>query len=187
MEALLCRNLGDPTAPPDVTENSTLTHADSHPSPSQVNKLELRQLPPNPRKVLREPPLPFISGFDYSGIIEAVGPDVTKFKIGDPVCSFAVVGSFAQFIVPEIGADALDLRVTPTVEDCVVEMLSYKFEGSKMMERQNEHFPGTFTNLFFVKLVVFLAQCEPIDCMSDANLTRSWIIGDRGSICWTAS
>ncbi|PON72996.1 hypothetical protein PanWU01x14_061460 [Parasponia andersonii] len=40
----------------------------------------------------------------------------------------------------------LDLRVTPTNEDCTVEMLSCKFEGSKIMEHQNDHFSALMRN-----------------------------------------
>ncbi|RDX77693.1 hypothetical protein CR513_42140, partial [Mucuna pruriens] len=37
-------------------------------------------------------------------------------------------------------APLLDLRVTSTDEDCLVEMLSCKFEGSEVVEEQNNHF-----------------------------------------------
>ncbi|XP_054795937.1 uncharacterized protein LOC129301383 isoform X2 [Prosopis cineraria] len=40
----------------------------------------------------------------------------------------------------------LDLRVTPTNKDCVVEMLSCKFEGSEVVERQNDHFSAFMIN-----------------------------------------
>ncbi|KAI3468463.1 hypothetical protein Pfo_025126 [Paulownia fortunei] len=43
-------------------------------------------------------------------------------------------------------APVLDLQVTPTSEDCIVEMLSCKFEGSEMVERQNEHFSASMRN-----------------------------------------
>ncbi|KAK6129799.1 hypothetical protein DH2020_036452 [Rehmannia glutinosa] len=43
-------------------------------------------------------------------------------------------------------APVLDLLVTPTSEDCVVEMLSCKFEGSDVVERQNEHFSASMRN-----------------------------------------
>ncbi|KAG6649482.1 hypothetical protein I3843_07G210900 [Carya illinoinensis] len=43
-------------------------------------------------------------------------------------------------------APVLDLRVIPTNEDCTVEMLSCKFEGSEIMERQNNHFSAFMTN-----------------------------------------
>ncbi|KAG4931151.1 hypothetical protein JHK86_048112 [Glycine max] len=37
-------------------------------------------------------------------------------------------------------APLLDLRVTSTDEDCLVEMLSCKFEGSEVVKEQNDHF-----------------------------------------------
>ncbi|XP_043810210.1 uncharacterized protein LOC110608464 isoform X2 [Manihot esculenta] len=43
-------------------------------------------------------------------------------------------------------APVMDLRVTPTEEDCTVEMLSCKFEGSELMERQNDHFSAFMVN-----------------------------------------
>ncbi|KAE8668505.1 Alpha/beta-Hydrolases superfamily protein isoform 1 [Hibiscus syriacus] len=52
-------------------------------------------------KYQEKPPLPFIPGSDYAGTVEAVGPSVTKFKVGDPVCSFASLGSYASFIVQD--------------------------------------------------------------------------------------
>ncbi|KAL6531180.1 hypothetical protein OROHE_014249 [Orobanche hederae] len=120
MEALLCRNLGDPTAPPDGTENSALTVSTTHPIPQLISptavRVRVRSTSLNFANYLQilgkyqeKPPLPFIPGSDYSGTVDAVGPSVTKFKIGDPVCSFAAVGSFAQFIV----ADESELFLVP--------------------------------------------------------------------------
>ncbi|KAA8521018.1 hypothetical protein F0562_011694 [Nyssa sinensis] len=43
-------------------------------------------------------------------------------------------------------APVLDLRVTPTTEDCTVEMLSCKFEGSEIVEHQNNHFSAFMRN-----------------------------------------
>ncbi|KAF9616787.1 hypothetical protein IFM89_032340 [Coptis chinensis] len=43
-------------------------------------------------------------------------------------------------------APMLDLRVTPTSEDCIVEMLSCKFEGSDVVERQNDRFSASMRN-----------------------------------------
>ncbi|XP_059663023.1 uncharacterized protein LOC132308807 [Cornus florida] len=43
-------------------------------------------------------------------------------------------------------APVLDLRVITTTEDCTVEMLSCKFEGSEMVERQNNHFSAFMRN-----------------------------------------
>ncbi|KAJ7958675.1 DUF1997 family protein [Quillaja saponaria] len=43
-------------------------------------------------------------------------------------------------------APSLDLRVTSTDEDCVVEMLSCKFQGSELVENQNNHFSAFMIN-----------------------------------------
>ncbi|KZV19794.1 hypothetical protein F511_18793 [Dorcoceras hygrometricum] len=50
-----------------------------------------------------------------------------------------------QFFNFEV-APVLDLQVTPTSEDCIVEMLSCKFEGSEVMERHNERFSAFMRN-----------------------------------------
>ncbi|KAI9192317.1 hypothetical protein LWI28_021109 [Acer negundo] len=43
-------------------------------------------------------------------------------------------------------APVIDLRVTPTNQDCIVELLSCKFEGSDIVERQNDHFSAFMSN-----------------------------------------
>ncbi|XP_031504327.1 uncharacterized protein LOC116266946 [Nymphaea colorata] len=43
-------------------------------------------------------------------------------------------------------APILDLSVTPTSDACIVEMLSCKFEGSKILEEQNKHFSAFMRN-----------------------------------------
>ncbi|XP_022131395.1 uncharacterized protein LOC111004622 isoform X2 [Momordica charantia] len=43
-------------------------------------------------------------------------------------------------------APTLDLRVIPTDKDFTVEMLSCKFEGSELVERQNDHFSALMIN-----------------------------------------
>ncbi|XP_051121807.1 uncharacterized protein LOC127245132 [Andrographis paniculata] len=112
MEALLCRKIGDPTVPPDAAEESALTISTAHPipqlhSPTAV-RVRVRATSLNFANYLQilgkyqeKPPLPFIPGSDYSGTVDAVGTSVTKFKIGDRVCSVAGQGSFAQFIVSD--------------------------------------------------------------------------------------
>ncbi|KAF9595129.1 hypothetical protein IFM89_037229 [Coptis chinensis] len=62
-----------------------------------------------------KPTLPFVPGSDYSGVIESVGAHVSKFKVGDRVCSFAALGTFAHFIV----ADQNDLFLIPDGCDLV--------------------------------------------------------------------
>lgn len=112
MKALVCRNLGDPTTPPDSTQTTALTISTTHPIPKlnsptsirvQIISTSLNYA--NYLQVLgkyqEKFDLPFIPGSDYSGIVESIGPNVTKFKVGDRVCSVANVGTFAQFIVAE--------------------------------------------------------------------------------------
>ncbi|PNX62841.1 hypothetical protein L195_g053200, partial [Trifolium pratense] len=45
-------------------------------------------------------------------------------------------------------APFIDLRVTSTEEDCLVEMISCKFEGSQVVEEQNDHFSAMFVDNF---------------------------------------
>ncbi|KAL3834723.1 hypothetical protein ACJIZ3_009459 [Penstemon smallii] len=126
MEALLCRKLGDPTAPLDGSDNSALTLSTTHPIPQlnsptavrirvKATSLNFANYLQVQGKYQEKPPLPFIPGSDYSGVVDAVGPSVSKFKIGDPVCSFAALGSFAQFIV----ANESDLFMVPQGCDLV--------------------------------------------------------------------
>jgi NADPH:quinone reductase len=46
-------------------------------------------------KYQMKPPLPFVPGSEYAGIVEAVGEGVKHLKIGDPVAAFAGTGGFA--------------------------------------------------------------------------------------------
>nr|XP_018626289.1 quinone oxidoreductase-like protein 2 homolog isoform X2 [Nicotiana tomentosiformis] len=127
MEALLVRKLGDPTLPPNALEkNSPFDLSTSHPIPNlgsptavrvrvKATSLNFANYLQVLGKYQEKPPLPFIPGSDYSGVVDAVGPNVTKFKIGDPVCSFTALGSFAQFIV----VDQSDLFRVPDGCDLV--------------------------------------------------------------------
>ncbi|XP_062157497.1 uncharacterized protein LOC133865043 [Alnus glutinosa] len=108
MEAVLCRKLGDPTtedksnSPIVLIKNNPIPQVDS-PTAVRVRVKATSLNYANYLQILgnyqEKPPLPFIPGSDYSGIVDAVGPNVTQFQVGDPVCSFANLGSFAQFIV----------------------------------------------------------------------------------------
>lgn len=44
------------------------------------------------------PPLPFIPGGEFAGVVEAVGDGVSGFKPGDRVCGSKVGGAFAEFV-----------------------------------------------------------------------------------------
>ncbi|XP_072958769.1 uncharacterized protein [Typha angustifolia] len=125
MEALICRKLGDPTLP-IADSSSPIAVSTTHPipvlsSPTSV-RVRVRATSLNYANYLQilgkyqeKPPLPFIPGSDYSGVVDAVGDAVTLFKVGDRVCSFASLGSFAEFIV----ADENDLFLVPDGCDLV--------------------------------------------------------------------
>ncbi|KAK4756008.1 hypothetical protein SAY87_009765 [Trapa incisa] len=131
MEALLCKNLGDPTLSPvpssgEESESSPIFLDKNHPIPkltsptsvlvrvkaTSINYANYLQIL---GKYQEKPPLPFIPGSDYSGTVELVGPGVSKFKVGDAVCSGASEGSFAQYIV----VDETDLYRVPEGCDLV--------------------------------------------------------------------
>ncbi|XP_058786645.1 uncharacterized protein LOC131661207 [Vicia villosa] len=109
MEALVCRKLGDPTATVE-SDNSSIFVSKNHPipefnSPTSV-RVRIKATSLNFANYLQilgkyqeKPPLPFIPGSDFSGIVDSVGSKVTNFRVGDPVCSFAALGSYAQYIV----------------------------------------------------------------------------------------
>src|SRR5215217_3747379 len=51
-----------------------------------------------------KPELPFTPGNELSGVVKAVGPDVSAFKPGDKVIAFTATGAFAQQIVVPLQA-----------------------------------------------------------------------------------
>ncbi|XP_020087455.1 quinone oxidoreductase-like protein 2 homolog [Ananas comosus] len=125
MEALLCHKLGDP-ALPTSDPSSPIAVSASHPVPALASptsvRVRVRATSLNYANYLQilgkyqeKPPLPFIPGSDYSGVVDAVGDAVSSFKVGDRVCSVAALGSFAEFIV----ADEKDLFLVPEGCDLV--------------------------------------------------------------------
>ena len=50
-------------------------------------------------KYQMKPPLPFVPGSEYAGIVEAVGGGVSHVKVGDAVAAFAGTGGFATHAV----------------------------------------------------------------------------------------
>src|ERR1019366_1853625 len=45
-------------------------------------------------KYQAKPPLPFVPGSEYAGVVDAVGDGVKHLKVGDPVAAFAGTGGF---------------------------------------------------------------------------------------------
>ncbi|GJM88247.1 hypothetical protein PR202_ga04287 [Eleusine coracana subsp. coracana] len=112
MEALVVRRLGDPTLAPGseaspfaeisrdypVPELSSPTAVRVRVAATSLNFATFLQVQ---GKYQERPPLPFVPGSDYAGVVDAVGPGVRRFRSGDRVCSFTGLGSFAEFIVAE--------------------------------------------------------------------------------------
>ncbi|KAI3891951.1 hypothetical protein MKX03_031609 [Papaver bracteatum] len=124
MEALVCRKLGDPTIP--ISQNSAITVSTVQPIPELNSPTSIRVRVKSTSlnyanylqilgKYQEKFALPFIPGSDFSGVVDSVGNEVTKFKIGDRVCSFISLGSFAQFLV----CDQNDLFLVPDGCDLV--------------------------------------------------------------------
>lgn len=112
MEALVCKKLGDPSVPPSQNSDSPIELQTDHPipllrSPTAV-RVRVRATSLNYANYLQilgqyqeKAALPFVPGSDYAGTVDAVGSAVTKFKVGDRVCSVASTGSFANLIVQD--------------------------------------------------------------------------------------
>jgi NADPH2:quinone reductase len=47
------------------------------------------------------PEIPFVPGYETVGVIDAVGPDVTGFVLGQRVAALTVYGGFAEFLIRE--------------------------------------------------------------------------------------
>ncbi|CAI0457340.1 unnamed protein product [Linum tenue] len=124
MEALVCEKLGDPATA--IGEGSPIVLRKNHPVPPldsptavrvrvKATSLNFANYLQVLGKYQEKPPLPFIPGSDYAGVVDAVGSGVSLFKVRDHVCSFAALGSFAQFIV----ADQSELYLVPKECDLV--------------------------------------------------------------------
>lgn len=105
MRALVCRSLGDPTRP--FSDESPLFIDTEHPRPALQSPTHVRVRVGAVSlnfatylsvlgKYQERPPLPFVPGSDFAGIVEEVGTLVSSFRIGDAVCGVGDVGTFAE-------------------------------------------------------------------------------------------
>ena len=113
MKAVLCKQYGPPESLV-VEETASLT-----PGPTEV-VIGVKAASVNFPDVLiiqnkyqTKPPLPFSPGSELSGIVKAVGSDVTRWKPGDRVIASTTYGAFAE----EAKADASRLMAIPAGMD----------------------------------------------------------------------
>ena len=50
-----------------------------------------------------KPPFPFTPGAEVSGVVDAVGPGVEAFKLGDRVMAMPHLGGFAELVLADVG------------------------------------------------------------------------------------
>ena len=101
MKAIVVREFGSP----DVMKVEDVPVPS--PGPGQVT-IRVRAAGVNPVDTYiragayaRKPSLPYTPGTDVGGVIEAVGPDVTRVRAGDRVYGYAVIGGYAEVAICE--------------------------------------------------------------------------------------
>ena len=99
MKALVCKELGladklelaENWAEPELGENDVLIDV-------KAAGLNFPDVLIIQGKYQIQPELPFIPGGECSGVVEAVGAKVTRFKVGDKVLSMGATGAFCEKI-----------------------------------------------------------------------------------------
>ena len=111
MKALVCKELGladklelaDDWAEPELGDHDVLINV-------KAAGLNFPDVLIIQGKYQIQPELPFIPGGECSGVVEAVGPKVTRFKVGDKVLSMGASGAFCEKI------SAMEFSVFPMPE-----------------------------------------------------------------------
>ncbi len=81
-----------------------------------------------------KPPLPFVPGSEYSGLIDAVGAGVTQFKPGDAVAAMGSTGGFGSHAVVE-ASRVLKLPAGFALEDAAAFALTYGTSHHALIDR----------------------------------------------------
>ena len=85
-------------------------------------------------KYQMKPPLPFVPGSEYAGVVEAVGADVKHVKVGDAVAAFAGTGGFATHATPK-GAQVMPLPEGFAFDDAAAFVLTYATTHHALIDR----------------------------------------------------
>ncbi len=85
-------------------------------------------------KYQMKPPLPFVPGSEYAGVIEAVGAGVTHLKVGDPVAAFGGTGGFGTHAIVK-AALAMPLPAGFPFDDASAFVLTYATTHHALLDR----------------------------------------------------
>jgi NADPH2:quinone reductase len=85
-------------------------------------------------KYQMKPPLPFVPGSEYAGVIEAVGADVKHLKVGDAVAAFGGTGGFATHATPS-AALVMPLPKGFAFDDASAFVLTYATTHHALLDR----------------------------------------------------
>ena len=81
-----------------------------------------------------KPPLPFVPGSEFSGVVDAVGDGVRHLKVGDRVASIGVTGGFATHACVA-AAQALALPPTIDLGDAAAFAFTYGTSAHALLDR----------------------------------------------------
>lgn len=85
-------------------------------------------------KYQMKPPLPFVPGSEYAGVVEAVGADVTHIKVGDAVAAFGGTGGFGTHAIAK-AATAMPLPPGFAFDDASAFVLTYGTTHHALLDR----------------------------------------------------
>ena len=85
-------------------------------------------------KYQMKPPLPFVPGSEYAGVVEAVGADVRHVKVGDAVAAFGGTGGFATHAVVK-AALLMPLPKGFAFDDAAAFVLTYATTHHALLDR----------------------------------------------------
>lgn len=85
-------------------------------------------------KYQMKPPLPFVPGSEYAGVVEAVGDGVTQLSVGDAVAAFSGTGGFATHAVVK-AALAVPLPAGFPFDDASAFVLTYATTHHALLDR----------------------------------------------------
>jgi len=85
-------------------------------------------------KYQMKPPLPFVPGSEYAGVVDAVGADVTHLKPGDAVAAFGGTGGFATHACVNAGL-VMPLPAGFAFDDAAAFILTYGTTHHALLDR----------------------------------------------------